>query len=80
MKYAAIARPRVVFGKVKSFDAEKTMAVAGVEQVVELPTAEVPAMFKSLGGVAVIASNSWAALRGRDLLSIEWEEGANADS
>jgi isoquinoline 1-oxidoreductase beta subunit len=78
MKYAAIARPPVVFGKVKSFDPDQAMALAGVEQVVELPTAEAPAMFKSLGGVAVIASNSWAALRGRDLLSIEWEEGANA--
>jgi len=79
MKFAAIARPPVVFGKVKSFDAEKTMAVAGVEQVVELPAAEAPAMFKAQGGIAVIASNSWAALRGRDLLSIEWDEGANAD-
>jgi isoquinoline 1-oxidoreductase beta subunit len=79
MKYAAIARPPVVFGKVRSFDAERAMAVAGVEQVVELPAAEAPAMFKALGGVAVIASNSWAALHGRDLLSIEWDEGANAD-
>jgi isoquinoline 1-oxidoreductase beta subunit len=79
MKYAAIARPPVVFGKVKSFDAEKTMAQAGVEQVIELPAAEAPAMFKSQGGIAVIASNSWAALRGRDLLSIEWDGGANAD-
>ena len=79
MKYAAIARPPVVFGKVKSFDAEKTLAVAGVEQVLELPAAEAPAMFKAQGGIAVIASNSWAALRGRDLLAIEWDEGANAD-
>jgi isoquinoline 1-oxidoreductase beta subunit len=79
MKFAAIARPPVVFGKVKSFDAEKALAVAGVEQVVELPAAEAPAMFKALGGIAVIASNSWAALRGRDLLAIEWDDGANAD-
>ena len=79
MKYAAIARPPVVFGKVKSFDATKTLALSGVEQVLELPAAEAPAVFKALGGLAVIASNSWAALRGRDLLSIEWDEGPNAD-
>ena len=36
-------------------------------------------MFKALGGVAVIADNSWAALHGRDLLKIEWDEGTNAD-
>ena len=79
MKFAAIARPPVVFGKVKSHDAAKAMAVAGVEQVIEIPSPEPPAMFKALGGIAVIADNSWAALRGRDLLSIEWEDGANAD-
>jgi len=79
MKYAAIARPPVVFGKVKRFDARNTLALAGVEQVLELPAAEAPAVFKALGGVAVIASNSWAALRGRDLLLVEWEDGANAD-
>ena len=62
MKFAAIARPPVVFGKVKTYDAAKALAVAGVEQVVELPAAEAPAMFKAQGGIAVIASNSWAAL------------------
>jgi isoquinoline 1-oxidoreductase beta subunit len=79
MKYAAIARPPVVLGKVKAFNADKAMAVAGVERVVELPAPEAPVMYKSLGGVAVIASNSWAALKARDLLEIEWDHGPNAD-
>ncbi|MEJ2401099.1 MAG: molybdopterin-dependent oxidoreductase [Xanthomonadales bacterium] len=79
MKYAAIARPPVVLGKVRSFNADKAMAVPGVEQVVELPAVEPPVMFKALGGVAVIADNSWAALKARDLLEIEWDEGPNAD-
>ena len=79
MKYAAVARPPVVFGKVKSFDAAAALAVPGVEQVLELPAAAPPAMYKALGGVAVVASNSWAALKARDLLEIEWEDGANAD-
>jgi isoquinoline 1-oxidoreductase beta subunit len=79
MKFAAIARPPVVFGKVRSYDAGAALAVAGVEQVLEIPAAEPPAMFKALGGLAVIANNSWAALKGRDLLQIEWDEGPNAD-
>jgi isoquinoline 1-oxidoreductase beta subunit len=79
MKYAAIARPPVVLGKVKSFNADKALAVAGVEQVVELPAVEAPVAYKALGGVAVIANNSWAALKARDLLEIEWESGPNAD-
>jgi isoquinoline 1-oxidoreductase beta subunit len=79
MKFAAIARPPVVFGKVKSYDASAALAVPGVEQVVEIPAAEPPALFKALGGLAVIASNSWAALKARDLLTIEWDDGPNAD-
>jgi isoquinoline 1-oxidoreductase beta subunit len=79
MKYAAIARPPVVLGKVKSFNADKAKAVAGVERVVELPAAQAPVAYKSLGGVAVIANNSWAALKARDLLEIEWDDGPNAD-
>jgi isoquinoline 1-oxidoreductase beta subunit len=79
MKFAAIARPPVVFGRVKSYDADQALAQSGVEQVLEIPAAEPPAMFKALGGVAVIADSSWAALHGRDLLKIKWDEGANAD-
>jgi isoquinoline 1-oxidoreductase beta subunit len=65
MKFAVIARPPVVFGKVKSFNADQALAVPGVEQVVEIPAAEPPAVYKALGGLAVIATNSWAALKGQ---------------
>ena len=78
MKFAAIARPPVVFGRVRTYDAEATLAVPGVEQVVEIPAAEPPANYRALGGLAVIAANSWAALKARDLLEIEWDDGANA--
>jgi isoquinoline 1-oxidoreductase beta subunit len=78
MKFAAVARPPVVFGKVKTYNADAALAVAGVEQVVEIPAAVPPANYRALGGLAVIADNSWAALKARDLLTIEWEDGANA--
>jgi isoquinoline 1-oxidoreductase beta subunit len=79
MKFAAIARPPVVFGRVRSYDAKAALAVPGVEQVVEIPAAEPPANYRALGGVAVIAANTWAALKARDLLEIEWDDGANAE-
>ena len=47
--------------------------------MIELPALEPPATYKALGGVAVIADSSWAALKARDLLSVEWEDGVNAD-
>ncbi|MCB1605368.1 MAG: xanthine dehydrogenase family protein molybdopterin-binding subunit [Xanthomonadales bacterium] len=78
MQVAVIARPPVLFGTVKSLDDTAAKAVTGVSQVVRLPALTAPAAFKALGGVAVIASNTWAAIRGRDALKIEWEHGANA--
>jgi len=79
LKFAAIARPPVVFGRVASYKADAALAVAGVQQVVEIPAATPPANYRALGGLAVIADSTWAALKARDLLEIEWDNGANAD-
>ncbi|HMK79996.1 MAG TPA: molybdopterin cofactor-binding domain-containing protein [Xanthobacteraceae bacterium] len=75
--YAVIARPPVVGGKVASFDATETMKVPGVEKIVKLDGTPAPAKFNPLGGVAVIARNTWAALKGRDALKITWDDGPN---
>lgn len=77
MKYAAIARCPVTFGSVKSFDAKDALALDDVVQVVQVPAASPPALYQALGGVAVIADNTWAAMEGRKRLKIEWEEGDN---
>jgi isoquinoline 1-oxidoreductase beta subunit len=79
MKFAAVARPPVILGKVKSYNADAALAVPGVEKVLELPAPEPPLQYKTLGGLAVVADNSWAALKARDLLEIEWDDGPNAD-
>ena len=78
MKYAVIARPPVVGGKATSHDADAAKAVPGVEAVVELAGTPPPMVFAPLGGVAVVASNTWAALQGRDALNVQWEPGPNA--
>lgn len=78
MKVAVIARPPVVFGKVKSYDAIEALKIPGVLKVVEMPTLKPPAGFNMLGGLAVVAENTWAAIQGRDNLQIEWEHGINA--
>ena len=77
-KYAVVARPPVVGGKVKSVDSTAALAIPGVEQVVEIPSSMPPAKFAPLGGVAVVAANTWAALQGRDALQIEWDDGPHA--
>ena len=78
MKYAAIERCPVVGGRVLSYDAEETLATAGVEQVLQLADAAAPFGFQALGGVAVIANSTWAAFHGRSKLRVEWDPGANA--
>ena len=75
MKYAAIARCPVTFGTVKSFDKTEALKIKGVEAVIEIPRINRP--FGALGGVAVIASNTWAAFKGKEVLSIEWDYGPN---
>jgi len=78
MKYASIERCPVYGGKVKSFDPAGAMSVRGVEKVIEIPATAIPSGHLPLGGVAVIASNSWAAIEGRKKLKIEWALGSNA--
>ncbi len=78
MKYAVIARPPVVGGKLVSFDATEAMKVSGVEKVMEVKGWPWPSKFQPLGGVAVIARNTGAAIMGRDALKVVWDDGANA--
>jgi isoquinoline 1-oxidoreductase beta subunit len=78
MKYAVLVRPPVVGGKLVSFDAKDALAVPGVEQVIEAQGWPWPSKFQPLGGVAVIARNTGAAIKGRDALKVVWDDGANA--
>ena len=77
MKYASIERCPVYGGKVKTFDAIDALATPGVERVLEIPAAAPPSGFLPLGGVAVIASNTWAAEQARQKLKIDWDFGPN---
>jgi len=75
MKYAAIARPGVLGGKVASYDGSAAMKVPGVEKIVVIEGTPPPSKFQPIGGVAVIARNTWAALKGRDALKVNWDDG-----
>jgi isoquinoline 1-oxidoreductase beta subunit len=77
-KFAVIARPPVYGGTLASVDSSDAMQVAGVEKVITLEGAPPPSAFKPLGGVAVVARNTWAAIQGRDRLKLTWNDGPNA--
>jgi isoquinoline 1-oxidoreductase beta subunit len=63
MLTAVIARPPRFGATMKSFDATPARAVKGVVDVVAVPQ-----------GVAVLADNTWAALKGREALVVTWDE------
>jgi isoquinoline 1-oxidoreductase beta subunit len=77
MVFAVVARPPVVGGRLRRLDSAEALKVAGVLRIVEIPAFQGPAAFQPLGGVAVVARNTWAAMQGRAALKIEWDDGPN---
>ena len=77
MVYASVEHPPVFGGKVKSYDAQAPLHVAGVHQTVAIDPFQPPCAFQPLGGVAVIADNTWAAFQGRKKLDVVWDNGPN---
>jgi isoquinoline 1-oxidoreductase beta subunit len=78
MLYAVVARAPVLGGKVLRYDAAGALAIPGVVKVLEIPGTSPPAKFKPLSGVAVIATDTWIAIKARKALKIEWDDGAHA--
>lgn len=76
MLYAVIARCPTFGGKAVKFDDSKAKAVAGVHAVVQINP--VPSPANTAGGVAVVADSTWAAIKGRKALQIDWDRGENA--
>lgn len=67
MKFAVMAMPAVPGATIVRFNAAAARAVAGVRDVIELPT-----------GIAVVADSTWAALKGRTALAVVWNDGKHA--
>lgn len=71
MLYAVVERNPRFQGKVKSFDDTETKKVPGVKFVIPVKTS-VFATFRE--GVAVVADTLWAAMQGRKVLKVEWDD------
>ena len=76
LKYAAIVHCPVLGGSLKSLDKTDALKVKGVIDVIEIPRFDVP--FGSIGGVAVVADNTWTAQQAVKKLKVEWDLGENA--
>lgn len=76
LQYAAIVHCPVLGGSLKSLDKSDAIKMKGVSNVIDIPRFDVP--FGSIGGVAVVANNSWIAQQAVKKLKIEWNLGENA--
>lgn len=75
MVYAVIARPPVLGGKLRGFDAAEALKVPGVLKVFALEGTPPPSEFQPVGGVVVVGRDTWAAIKGRQALKIDWDDG-----
>jgi isoquinoline 1-oxidoreductase beta subunit len=72
MLFAVIARSPRLGGRPGRVDTSRALAIDGVRNVV-------PVRSGLAQGMAVVADDTWAALCGRDALSIDWETGPASD-
>lgn len=63
MLVAVTARPPKWGAKLRGFDASAAKAAPGVAGVIEVPQ-----------GVVVLAATTWQAVKGRELLKLDWDE------
>jgi isoquinoline 1-oxidoreductase beta subunit len=78
MLYASVAHPPVFGSAMKSVDDKVALSVAGVKQTATIDAFKPPVGFQALGGVAVLADNTWAAVQGKKKLKIEWEKSPHS--
>ena len=78
MVFASVEHPPVLGQKIKSYDDKAALKVPGVQKTLTIDTFKPPHLFQPLGGVAVIADNTWAAFKGRKSLKIEWDSSPHA--
>ncbi len=77
MLFAVVARAPVYGSVVESFDSGDASKVKGVVKIIEIEGKKAPSEFHPLGGIAVVATNTWTAIKGREALKIQWSSSEN---
>lgn len=66
-RFAVVARAPRLGASLQHWDGAAALAVPGVERVVQIGR-----------GIAVVARDTWSAMRGRDALQLRWSDGPHA--
>jgi len=79
MLYASVLHPPVYGSAVKSVDDAAALRVAGVKQTATIDAFKPPVTMQALGGVAVLAENTYAAFQGKKKLKVEWTKSEHSE-
>ncbi len=81
MKYVAVMRPPAFGMKLQGFDDTKAKEVKGVEQVVSFKYKEYMREEEGeIDKIAIVASSTWAALKGKKALEAQWVKGGKLEN
>jgi isoquinoline 1-oxidoreductase beta subunit len=78
MVYVVVAQCPYFRGDLVGYDAAKAKAIPGVLDVFDIPT-DPHSANRNTCEVAVVATNTWAAIQGRNALATEWKPGQYHD-
>jgi isoquinoline 1-oxidoreductase beta subunit len=78
MLYASVLHSPVYGGAVKSVDDSAALKVPGVKQTATIDAFKPPVNMQALGGVAVLAENTYAAFQGKKKLKVEWTKSEHS--
>ena len=80
MRFAVIARSPWLNGRPRSIDDSAARKVPGVLDVFGIDGPAPGEPYQVLAsGVAVVATSTWAAIKGREALRVDWDKGPNAN-
>ena len=77
MLYAVVARSPVLGGKVMRYDDAEALKIPGVVKVLQIQVSVPSAKFHPLNGVAVVAMDTWTAIKARNALKVQWDDGVH---
>ena len=79
LKVAVIKRNPEAGAGIKSFNSDMATAIEGVSKVYKMESTAFPMGYNApLGGIVVVANNTWTALKALDTVEVVWDKGINA--
>ncbi len=79
-KIAVIKRNPEAGAGIIDFDSKDALNIEGVSKIYQMEAGGFPLEFdKPVGGIVIIAKNTWTAIKARDAVKVNWKKGVNSN-